>query len=140
VPDTKKYPLRIDNRTTIYVTKERCNEKYRQKYLKLSGLNAYQQRQQKPVQKSTYEQQNEAVQASILRKLYHDDNLSCAQIGERLGMTKANVYSRLIKYGIAIKRQGRYESKKPKAVTKPRRVHGADGRFLPAPTSEVQQV
>lgn len=32
------YPLRINNQTVIWVTKEKCNEAYRQAYMKRMGL------------------------------------------------------------------------------------------------------
>lgn len=33
-PKGRNYPLVIDKRTTLYVTKDKCNEEYRQEWIK----------------------------------------------------------------------------------------------------------
>lgn len=84
--EKKLYPLRLDKKTVIYVTKDKLNEKYAEKARKRMGIE-----QPKKVFVDPLSQEN-------ITKLYKEDGIHPRKMAEMLDVSVRTVYLRLAKY------------------------------------------
>lgn len=87
--ERKLYPLRLNSRTVIYVTKDRQNEAYAAKARKRMGIDE--------PKKSAYV---DPLSKENITRLYKEENVHPRKIAEMLGVSVRTIYLRLAKYGL----------------------------------------
>ena len=89
--DSNKYPLRIDHRTVIYVTKEKCTGEYAEKKREQFNL--------APVQEQRGGNTHVTVDAEELRTLVQSGMLLKA-IAKKLGVSRTTASKYIKKYDL----------------------------------------
>lgn len=92
-----KYPLRIDHRTVIYVTKDKCNAKYAESFRQRRGIVPA---NKSPVVKSRVKVNVEEVRTLVQSGIYLKD------IAKRLGVSKTTIENYILMYDLRKKKDG----------------------------------
>lgn len=92
------YPLRIDQRTVIYVTKDKCNAKYAESFCQRRGV--------VPDNKSTVVKPRVKVNVEEVRTLVQS-GMYLKDIAKRLGVSKTTIDNYILRYNLRKKKDGR---------------------------------
>lgn len=95
--EKKLYPLRIDLRTVIYVTKDRCNAKYAESFRQRRGI--------VPDNKSTVVKPRVKVNVEEVRTLVQS-GIYLKDIAKRLGVSKTTIENYILMYDLRKKKDG----------------------------------
>lgn len=91
-----KYPLRIDHRTVIYVTKDKCNAEYAESFRKRRGV--------APDNKSTVVKSRVKVDVEEVRTLVQS-GMYLKDIAKKLGVSKTTIDKYIQKYNLRKKNE-----------------------------------
>lgn len=95
--EKRLYPLRIDQRTVIYVTKDKCNEKYAESFRQRRGI--------VPENKSTVVKPRVKVDVEEVRTLVQS-GMYLKDIAKRLGVSKTTIENYILMYDLRKKKDG----------------------------------
>lgn len=95
--EKRLYPLRIDQRTVIYVTKDKCNAKYAESFRQRRGIVPA---NKSPVVKSRVKVNVEEARTLVQSGIYLKD------IAKRLGVSKTTIENYILMYDLRKKKDG----------------------------------
>ena len=95
--EKRLYPLRIDQRTVIYVTKDKCNAQYAESFRQRRGI--------VPDNKSTVVKPRVKVDAEEVRTLVQS-GMYLKDIAKRLGVSKTTIDNYILRYDLREKKDG----------------------------------
>lgn len=96
--ERKLYPLRIDHRTVIYVTKDKCTPEYAESFRQCRGV--------APDNKSTVVKSRVKVNVEEVRTLVQS-GMYLKDIAKRLGVSKTTIDNYIQRYNLREKKDGR---------------------------------
>lgn len=95
--EKRLYPLRIDQRTVIYVTKNKCNAQYAESFRQRRGI--------VPDNKSTVVKSRVKVNVEEARTLVQS-GIYLKDIAKRLGVSKTTIENYILMYDLRKKKDG----------------------------------